>query len=426
MRVLLILLVLSIMLHADQRPVTLMKIDGAIGPSSSRYLDNGLVYARKSEAAFVLIELDTPGGLVTSTRQMIKSILSSRMPVVIYVSPKGAHAASAGTFLVYAAAVAAMAPGTNIGAATPIGLMPGQETNGSAIPARKAKNDIKAYIRSLAELNERNATWGVSAVEAASSLSAREALQRGVIDIIAENTDALLGKLDGHSARVGGKTVVLHTSDVYLDPYEADWKTRFLSVITNPSIAFVLLMLALYGIFFELLSPGGIFPGVIGVIAGVIALYALNLLPFNYAGLLLVLLGVAFMIAEIFVSGFGILGLGGAVALAFGALLLFDAQTLGTDISLPLIAAMTIVSLLFFTLVVRALLSSRAQPLTSGADEMIGMEAEVLEVVPEGYWVRCHGERWFARCDGAALRAGARAKVVSLSGLTLYLQPFKE
>jgi len=414
------------LLAATPAPVVLLQIDGAIGPASSSYLEGGLAEAQKVGAEFVLLELDTPGGLVTSTQEMVQAMLGSPVPVVVYVAPKGAHAASAGTFLVYAAQVAAMAPGTNLGAATPIGLMPGgKESNASEAPARKALNDARAYIQSLGELYDRNATWGMRAVDRAESLSAKDALRMKVIDIIAEDRKDLLIQLDGRSVTVAQKKQVLQTQDIRIVAFEADWKTRFLAVITDPNIALILLMLALYGIFFELLNPGGIFPGVIGAIAGVLALYALNLLPFNYAGLLLILLGVAFMIAEVFVSGFGVLGIGGAIAFAFGALLLFDAETLGTDISLPLIIAITLVSLLFFMLVVRMLLSSRARRIVSGVEEMVGAEAEVLEVLDDGYWVLCHGERWFARSD-VTLSIGEHASVASVSGLTLHLIPSKE
>jgi membrane-bound serine protease (ClpP class) len=407
-------------------PVTLLNMDGAIGPASSSYLEGGLAAAEKAHAEFVLLELDTPGGLVSSTRQMVKAILGSPVPVVVYVAPKGAHAASAGTFLVYAAHVAAMAPGTNIGAATPIGLTPGgNDANASGAPMRKARNDARAYIKSLAELRDRNATWGALAVDEAESLSAKEALRLGVIDMMAQDRNDLLHRLDGRRVDVNGQTVALQTKEIRLVPFEADWKTRFLAVITDPNIALVLLMLALYGIFFELLNPGGIFPGVVGVIAGVLALYALNLLPFNYAGLLLILLGVALMVSELFVSGFGILGLGGAAAFAFGALLLFNADTLGRGISLPLIFALTLVSLLFFTLVVRLLLKSRARRVVAGVEEMVGMEADVLEATRGGYWVRCHGERWYAESD-VPLAPGDRVRVASVSGLTLHLNPSKE
>jgi membrane-bound serine protease (ClpP class) len=420
-----ILFVLSVLIHwllaASPAPALLLKIDGAIGPASSNYLANGLAEAQKKQAPFVILELNTPGGLVSSTRDMVRAMLGSPVPVVVYVAPKGAHAASAGTFLVYAAQIAAMAPGTNLGAATPIGLMPGgKERNASGAPARKALNDARAYIQSLGELYDRNATWGMRAVDKAESLSAKDALRMHVINLIADNRDDLLRRIDGRTVTADGRTVTLRTENVNVVPFEADWKTRFLAVITNPNIAFILLMLALYGIFFELLNPGGVFPGVIGAIAGVLALYALNLLPFNYAGLLLILLGVAFIIAELFVSGFGILGLGGAVALMFGALLLFDAQTLGRGISIPLIIAITFVSLLFFMLVVRMLLKARAHKVVSGVEEMTGMDAEVLDTVEDGYWVRCHGERWFAKAK-TRLAVGQHATVASVTGLTLHL-----
>jgi len=426
MRTLILLLSVLLSTLMSAAPVPLLTIDGAIGPAAASYLDGALAEAQRRRAAFVLLELDTPGGLVTSTRDMVQAILGSPVPVVVYVAPQGAHAASAGTFLVYAAHIAAMAPGTNLGAATPVGLMPGGgETNATAAPMRKALNDTKAYIKSLAELRERNASWGERAVVEAESLSARDALRMGVVDIVAEDREDLLRQLDGRAVVADGHRVTLRTAEVQFVAYEADWKTRFLAVITDPNIALVLLMLALYGIFFELLNPGGVFPGVVGVIAGILALYALNLLPFNYAGLLLILLGVAFMVAEMFVSGFGVLGIGGAAAFAFGALLLFDADTLGTDISLPLVIAVTAVTLLFFMLVVRMLLRSRAHPVVSGIEEMIGAEAEVLEATRGGYWVRCHGERWYAESE-RPLAPGTRAAVASVSGLTLQIKPLKE
>ena len=336
-----------------------LEINGAIGPASSAYLKDGITTAIDKNSQLILIKLDTPGGLSTSMREMIQDITNSPIPVVTYVSPKGARAASAGTYLLYASHVAAMSPGTNLGAATPVNMMPSPkvaDSNSSGTIStleKKAINDAVAYIKSLAELNDRNISWAVDAVLKSKSISAKEALRIGVIDIMADDIDELLSKLDGKSVKVSNKTVVINTKTATIEYFEADWKTALLSIITNPNIAYIFLLIAIYGIFFELMNPGAIFPGVVGVISGVVALYALNMIPFNYAGLLLIMLGIAFMVAEVFVAGFGILGIGGVISFSIGSLLLFDADTLGSSVSLPLIIAFALVSLAFFILVMK-------------------------------------------------------------------------
>jgi membrane-bound serine protease (ClpP class) len=378
----------------------------------------------------MLIELDTPGGLSTSMREMVQEITNSTIPVIIYVFPKGARAASAGTYLLYAAHVAAMAPGTNLGAATPVNMMPTPkitDSNSSSPSAleKKVINDAIAYIKSLAELNDRNVSWAMEAVKEGKSISAKDALRHGVIDLMAENTNELLNKLEGRFVRVSGKNMTLRTEGAEIHTFEADWKTQFLSIITNPNIAYILLLIAIYGVFFELLNPGGIFPGVIGLISGVIALYALNMIPFNYAGLLLIIMGIAFMVAEVLVAGFGVLGIGGVAAFAFGSLLLFDTETLGSGVSIPLIIAFSLLPLGFFIFVLRFLLHSRSVKIVTGIDEMVGATAEVLESTKEGYRVRCHGEIWYAASD-SVLEVGQNVRVESLSGLVLHVDPIKE
>ncbi|MBT8348442.1 MAG: nodulation protein NfeD, partial [Sulfurovum sp.] len=364
-RLLFFLLILFLPLLASSSTIIKLEIKGAIGPASSDYLKKGMEAAVSQNAEMILIELDTPGGLSSSMREMIQEITNSTFPVITYVSPKGAHAASAGTYLLYASHVAAMAPGTNLGAATPVNLMPVPKMTDSNISSpstleKKVINDAIAYIKSLAELNERNISWAVEAVKEAKSISAKEALRYGVIDLIAENSNELLSQLEGRSVTVSGKSIILRTEGAIIQTFQADWKTQFLSIITDPNIAYILLIIAIYGIFFELINPGAIFPGVIGIISGVIALYALNMIPFNYAGLLLMILGIAFMIAEVVITGFGILGIGGVAAFAFGSLLLFDADTLGSGLSIPLIIAFSLVSLVFFIFVIRFLVKSRS------------------------------------------------------------------
>lgn len=429
-RLLFFFLITFLPLLASTPTVMKLEIKGTIGPASSNYLKEGMAAARHENAQMILIELDTPGGLSTSMREMIQEITNSSIPVITYVSPKGARAASAGTYLLYASHVAAMAPGTNLGAATPVSLMPvPQMTDANATAAssleKKAINDAMAYIKSLAELNDRNITWAMEAVKEAKSISAKDALRYHVIDMMAENSTELLNTLDGKSLTVSGKKITLTTKDAVIHTFEPDWKTQILWIITDPNIAYILLLIAIYGIFFELLNPGGIVPGVVGIISGVIALYALNMLPFNYAGLLLILLGIAFMVAEVLITGFGILGIGGVLAFAFGSLLLFDADTLGSGVSIPLIIAFTVVSLVFFIFVIRFLIKSRSAKIVTGIDEMIGSMAEVLESSEKGYRVRCHGEVWNAESD-SVLEIGQKVRVESLSGLVLHVNPIKE
>jgi membrane-bound serine protease (ClpP class) len=429
-RLLFLLLITFLPLLASTSTIIKLEIKGAIGPASSNYLKEGMAAAVRQNADILLIELDTPGGLSSSMREMIQEITNSTFPVITYVSPKGAHAASAGTYLLYASHVAAMAPGTNLGAATPVSLMPtpmitDSNTSSPSALEKKMINDAIAYIKSLAELNERNISWAVEAVKEAKSISAKDALRYGVIDLMAEDSNELLSKLEGREVTVSGKNIILRTEGATILTFEPDWKIKFLSIITNPNIAYMLLIIAIYGIFFELMNPGAIFPGVIGMISGVIALYALNMIPFNYAGLLLIILGIAFMVAEVFITGFGILGIGGVAAFAFGSLLLFDADTLGSGVSIPLIIAFSLVSLGFFIFVLQFLIRSRSVKIVTGVDEMVGATAEVLESTEKGYRVRCHGEIWYAESN-TVLEIGQKVRVDSLSGLVLHVNPIKE
>jgi membrane-bound serine protease (ClpP class) len=428
-RLLFLLLLLTLPLLATTSTIMKFQIDGAIGPATSDYLKEGMVSAKSYNVNMILIELDTPGGLSTSMREMIQEIVNSSIPVATYVYPKGARAASAGTYLLYASHIAAMAPGTNLGVATPVSIMLGQKSTdaNSSISTleKKAINDAMAYIKSLAQLNDRNISWAIDAVKDAKSLSAQDALSSGVIDLIAFNIDDLLNKLHGRVVKISNNSITLNTKDANIINYEANFKTRFLSIITNPNLAYIFLLIAIYGIFFELINPGSIFPGVIGGISGVIALYALNIIPFNYAGLMLILLGIAFMVAETFVIGFGVLGIGGVIAFAFGSVLLFDADTLGSSVSIPLILAFTIVSLAFFVLVIRLFVSSRSAKVVSGVEELIGSIAQVTDVNDDIYYVHCHGESWRAKSD-TKLSVGQRVEVVRLLGLTIEVKPIKE
>jgi len=419
----LLFLLLSLTLSANT--ITHLKIKGAISPATSSYLSKGFVYALENNSTSILISLDTPGGLSTSMREMIQEILNSPIPIIMYVSPKGARAASAGTYMMYASHVAVMSPGTNIGAATPVSMMKPPNVKDMNLSKtamqKKVINDSIAYIKSLAQLRDRNISWAINAVKEGKSLSAQDALKYGVIDMMAENEYELWGKLEGKEVKVSTKMIKISQKDATHLHYKADWKNRLLSIITNPNIAYILLMIGAYGIFFELMHPGSVYPGVIGLISGVMALYALNLLPFSYAGLLLIFIGIALMIAEVFLSGFGILGIAGVVSFALGSLLLFDADTLGIGISIPLIMAFSLSSLAFFILLLRFVLKARKSTVVSGVEEMIGMQIQVISKKGSTYKVLCHGEVWSAKSQNELL-PNEISYVESISGLILALK----
>ncbi len=383
-----------------------IELKGPITPASSHFLSQATKQAKSQEAKLLLITLDTPGGLASSTRDMVQTITQSPVPVAVFIHPHGARGASAGFYLLQAADIAAMSEGTNTGAATPVKMQgPVQDTNSTM--NKKVTGDSKAFLISLAKMRDRNTTWAAKAVEESISIDATTALELGVIDHIANTVPTLLKQLDMGDERI-----------VTLRP---DTKTKILDLISDPNLVYIFILVAIYGIFFELINPGALFPGTIGAISGVIALYALNILPFNYAGLALMMLGVLFMIGEVFIAGFGIMGIAGVIAFVAGSLLLFDPAVIGQDISLPLIVAFALLSLGFFIWLLRFVLRSRKQKAFTGAQEMVGSQAKVLEVKKEGYTVWCHGERWNAR-SSESLQKGQTVRVTAIEGLTLHLQ----
>lgn len=416
----------------------LLDVKGPIGPATSDFIGRGLERAREEGARFVILRMDTPGGLDTSMRDIIKNILASPIPVVTYV-PAGGRAASAGTYILYASHVAAMAPGTSLGAATPIqigggrspiplpgGGKPGEDDKEKKPRhpemADKAISDAAAYIRSLAEMRGRNVDWAEKAVREAASLSAGEALRENVIDLVAEDIDALMMALDGRVVNVDGGKVTFKTAGITVRALEPDWRTKFLAVITNPNVAYILMLIGIYGIIFEFYSPGLIFPSVIGVICLLLALYAFQVLPVNYAGLALMVVGVGLMTAEVFVAGFGILGIGGVIAFVIGSVMLMDTGIPGYGVSLWLIGAIAAVSGGFFLLIVTMLVGSRRRAVVSGPEEMIGLPGFVVAWDGLKGSVRVHGEVWSARA-GETLDPGARIRVVELDGLTVVVEP---
>ncbi len=424
------------------RSAWLLTIDGAIGPASADYFRRGLQQAREAGASAVILQMDTPGGLDTSMREIIRDILSSPVPVLSYVGPGGARAASAGTYILYASHVSAMAPGTNLGAATPVqigggGLLPGGSepadssgdgsgsgdaaSRGGSASEAKALNDAIAYIRALAALHGRNQEWAEAAVRDAASLSSEAALQAGVIDYLATSVQDLLQQAHGREVRMGEARLTLDTADLQILQHDPDWRARMLGVITNPNLALILLMVGIYGLIFEFMNPGALVPGTIGAISLLLGLYALSALPVNYVGVLLVLLGVALMVAEAFSPSFGVLGLGGAVAFVFGATLLFDETSPGYRLSMALVAGVALASLALTLLIVRMALRSRRLRVVTGGQALLGDIAEVLEWQQGKGRVFAAGERWLAR-GPAALTPGQAVRITSVQGLQLHVQ----
>lgn len=493
-------LLLSAPLVAQETPsqsarAVVLEVDGAIGPATNDFIVRGIENAEETGAALVILRLNTPGGLDSSMRDIIRKILASRVPVATYVSPSGSRAASAGTYIMYASHIAAMAPATNLGSATPVSISPGglgggdrpadesgdggqdqdagqaggesgqgngqrdgkengqqgdqksdQESGeksaqesakdsgeaesdapqGGSAMERKVINDAVAYIKGLARLRGRNEEWAEEAVRSAVNLTAEDALDRNVIDYVARDIEDLLEQLDGTTVTVDDQEVQLATADLAVETVEPDWRTRLLSVITNPNVAYVLMLAGIYGLFFELSNPGAMFPGVLGAICLVLALYAFQVLPVNYAGLALILLGIIFMVAELFMPSFGVMGIGGTVAFVFGSLILMETDVEAYQISMPLIVIVTAVTALFVFTIISLAVRQRRQPVVSGREQMIGDVGEALEDFQDGAGaIHIHGEQWSARAE-KPVRKGQEVRVRELDGLILFVEPNEE
>ncbi|MDQ3287492.1 MAG: nodulation protein NfeD [Pseudomonadota bacterium] len=454
---------------AGEGRVMLLDIQGGIGPATRDYLQRSLARAAEENAAAVVLRIDTPGGLDAATRDINRDILASQVPVITWVAPQGARAASAGTYIVYASHLAAMAPATSLGAATPVALggkgadpgdagtrrrgspggaddgasaerqgtdpdegppagreaePPGSPQQGGDAMSRKTINDSVSYLRSLADLRGRNAGFAEAAVRDAATLTATQALDRGVVEIMADDLSSLLRQADGRVVQLRTGPIVLDTADREVDTVSPDWRSRLLSVITEPTVAYLLLLVGLYGLLLEGYSPGAIVPGVVGGISLLLALYALQVLPVNYAGVALIVLGVVLMVAEIAAPSFGALGIGGVVALLAGSLMLFDRQVPGFAIPLQLIGGIGLASALAFMGVVYLAARARKRPVTTGIDELISHMATAMRDFQGHGHVRIRGEVWQANSD-AAVHEGEHVRVLGIDGLTLLVVPLR-
>ncbi|MGM0985250.1 MAG: NfeD family protein [Pseudomonadota bacterium] len=450
------LLAWQVQAQQDERSALVMTVDDAIGPAISDYFQRGLELAEERDAELVVVAMDTPGGLDASMRDMIRAMLSSSVPVAIHVAPAGARAASAGTYLLYASHVAAMAPATHLGSATPVqmggGGLPGlggeEENEGQADdPAaeeeaadpevaddtandeprrgetameRKVLEDAVAYIRSLAERHDRNADWAERAVREAVNLTASEALENNVIDVVARDLDDLLEQLDGRSVVMDDGQRTLATADLAVERFDPDWRTKLLAVITNPNVAYFLMIIGFYGLIFELSNPGSLIPGTIGIISLLLALFAFQVLPVNYAGLALILVGLGLIVGEALMPSFGILGIGGIVAFVIGSVMLMDADNL--NISLPMIGGIALLAAGLMLWVMTRFIGLRRRAPRTGQEELVGSEATAVEDFEGKGHVRLMGERWNARSTQSLAR-GQAVRVTAVDGLTLEVEP---
>ena len=452
-------LILGLFLLLGSRQVTasdvwLVELEGAIGPAYADYFIRSLERGQESDIDLLVLRLDTPGGLDKSMRDMIKAILASRVPVATYVAPSGSRAASAGTYIMYASHVAAMAPATNIGSSTPVSIggegsplpIPGvpdsaeepdadeqdpdmapedgdglDDGGGGTAMERKVLNDAVSYIKGLAELRGRNVEWAEETVRRASNLTAGEALELNVIDIVAEDLDTLLGEAHGRTVSAAGMDVTIDTSDADIEFIEPDWRYELLGIITDPNVAYILLMIGIYGLIMEFYSPGVGIGAVTGVICLILGAFALQMLPINYAGLALLLVGLGLMAAEAFSPSFGVFGVGGVIAFVVGSIILMDTDLPGYQVSYPIIAAFAVISVAVVLFSLGAALKSRRSRVATGKESMVGRRAEAIEDFDGRGHVRTFGEVWQAR-SAEPLMEGDELTITGVDGNWVYVE----
>lgn len=436
--------------------VRVITLEGAIGPAYAEYLADEIEQAPERGVSLLVVAMNTPGGLVTSMREIVQDILGASVPVAVFVSPQGAHAASAGTYILYASHIAAMAPGTTVGAATPIemggGGLPGppehpgapgekkpsdqspqgkDDKGGETAEERqappgaadlKAVNDLVALIKGLAELRGRNVEWAERAVRQAETLTAREALDKTVIDVVANDIPDLLSKIDGRTVKLGATEHTIKTKGAAIEYGEIGWTTRLLMIITDPNVAFLLMTLGMWGLILEMSHPGAVFPGLFGAICLILGLYALSVLPVSVSGAALLVLGIALMVAEVFTPGFGAFGVGGLIAFALGALFLFDTKVPEFRVAWPVVATVTAATGTFLLLVMGYALGIQRRPVVSGRESLIGQKALVIEWQGTRGFVHVEGERWQAHAK-EPLEPGAEVYVQGIEGLDLRVGP---
>ncbi|MEI8592809.1 NfeD family protein [Photobacterium sp. Hal280] len=435
--------------------VWIIDINGGIGPAVSDFVSREINHAQEEQAALIVLKMDTPGGLDTSMREIIRAITTSPVAVASWVGPSGARAASAGTYILYASHIASMAPGTNLGAATPVsltggspggkkdnpfddsdeqesagkdgaakqseqGTQPSEEVKAETAMEKKVINDAAAYITSLAKLHGRNEVWAEKAVREAASLDAEGALKENVIDFMATDLDDLVNQINGRTVLINGVQQTLSLENVAYVERQQDWRFKFLAVITNPNVAYILMLIGIYGLLLEFYNPGVGLPGVLGGICLILAMYSLQLLPVSYAGLGLILLGIILMVAEAFSPSFGILGLGGIVSFVIGSVMLMDTEEPGYQIAVPLIVGLTATSALFTLVILTLLLKTRRKPVSTGVEMLLGDHGKVVSGFPGEGRVLVEGEIWQARCD-TPLRVGQEIVVKQVEGLCLHV-----
>ncbi len=414
-------LLVSFELFANQ--VLLLKIQSAITPSSSSQIKNAIKYAEATNSTALIIQLNTPGGLLESTREIVSNILSAKIPIIVYVAPSGARAGSAGVFITLSAHIAVMAPGTNIGAAHPVGL---QGQADSSVIGDKVVNDAAAFIRTIAQTRGRNVTWAERAVRESISSTEKEALEMNVIDLIAPSVDSLLAAIDQKTIKIENREIILSTKNANLKEYELSWRDKLLDFLSNPNIAYILLMIGIYGILFELYNPGSIFPGVIGALSLILAGYSLQMLPINYAGLALILLAIILFLLEIKVTSYGLLTVAGLVSLFLGSIFLIDSPFEFMRISMSLIITIVAVSFIFFTFIISLGIKAQFRKKNLGFDELLGNEAVVVEAIEPNKVgkIKLKGELWNATSD-EHISIGEIVIVEKADSFTFFVKPKK-